>query len=97
MTLAKTKEAVKYQTDVALIVKSARPSGWTPGRRVRMRYSFWFETANRDASNAIKILEDAVAMAIGANDKTFLPCVVLKEVDRANPRVVLEIENDEPR
>jgi Holliday junction resolvase RusA-like endonuclease len=87
MTLAKTANAESYQTGVAYIVKLAKPSGWTATRRIQIIYRFWFNTENRDASNAIKLLEDGIAAGLGVNDKTFVPCVELKEVDKLNPRV----------
>ena len=93
MSLAKTSVAMTYQVGAALITKTSRPSGWTPSRRVRMTYRMWFNREGRDASNAIKLLEDAIAEALGVNDKTFLPCVALKEVDKINPRVEIDIEN----
>lgn len=95
MTLAKTSEAATYQVGAAMIARAGRPPGWVGGRRVRMTYRMWFSREGRDASNAIKLLEDGIAEALGLNDKTFIPCVELKEVDRANPRVEITIENVE--
>lgn len=95
MSLAKSSEALAYQVGAAYIVKVARPSGWVAARRVRITYRMWFNREGRDASNAIKLLEDAIAEALGVNDKTFIPCVELVEVDKFNPRVELTIENAE--
>ena len=82
-----------YQTSAALIVRTARPKGWEPARRVRITYRMWFDRRGRDASNAIKALEDAIAHALGCNDSSFLPCVELNEKDAARPRIELTIEN----
>src|SRR5258708_11061790 len=34
-------------------------------------YRMWFDTNRRDASNAIKLLEDGIAAGLGVNDNTF--------------------------
>ena len=95
MSLAKSSDAYAYQEGAAYIVRTARPSGWVAARRVRITYRMWFNREGRDASNAIKLLEDAIAGALGVNDKTFLPCVELLEVDKTNPRVEVTVENAE--
>lgn len=89
----KTAGVEPYQVGAALIVRLARPKGWMPARRVRMTYRMWFPTVRRDASNAIKALEDAIASALGCDDSLFLPCVESKEVDKVNPRIEVTIEN----
>jgi Holliday junction resolvase RusA-like endonuclease len=95
MTMRKTSEATAYQVGVTQIVKTARPTGWVPARRIYIVYRMWFDTDRRDASNAIKLLEDGIAVALGVNDNTFLPCVASKETDRANPRVEVTVRNAE--
>ena len=93
--MAKTSEALTYQVGAAQIVRAAKPSGWEAARRIYVVYRFWFDTNRRDASNAIKLLEDAIAIALGVNDNTFLPCVAIKEVDKTRPRVEVTIRNAE--
>jgi Holliday junction resolvase RusA-like endonuclease len=92
--LAKTPEAVAWQLGIVYIVKTARPSGWIPGRRVRINMAFWMNRAGRDADNPQKALLDSIATALGVNDSTFLPCVVSNEVDKTNPRVEVTIRNE---
>ena len=91
----KTSETATYQVGVAQIVRAARPSDWEPSRRVYVVYRMFFDTDRRDASNAIKLLEDGIAVALGVNDNTFLPCVASKETDKARPRVEVTIRNAE--
>ncbi len=93
--MAKTTEALTYQVGVGYIVRAAKPKNWVPSRRIYVIYRMWFDTNRRDASNAIKLLEDGIAVALGVNDNTFLPCVASKEVDKANPRVEVTIRNAE--
>ena len=78
-TIALTPEAVSYKTYAALIVKSARPSGWKPGPSIRVQYRLYL--ANRqDADNSLKFLNDAIAAALNVNDDIFLPCVISKRL-----------------
>lgn len=78
-TLAKTEEAVAYQTAARLIVAAAKPSGWTPAAQIRLTYRL-FLASRQDADNSLKLLNDAIARALGVNDDRFLPCVESKEV-----------------
>lgn len=92
--LAKTPEAVAWQLGVVYIVKTARPSGWLPGRRVRIDITFWMNRGGRDADNPQKALLDAIATGLGVNDSSFLPCVVSNEIDKNRPRVEVSIRNE---
>jgi hypothetical protein len=93
-SLGKEANVEVYQSGVTYIAKAARPSGWAPGRRVRILYSYYL---NRDADcdNLKKAMNDAIALAIGCNDKAFLATDVLKETDRRRPRVEVEVINEE--
>lgn len=77
----------QYQVMAAMIVRLAKPKDWVPTRRIVVEYRMWLDSSRRDASNALKALEDSIAAALGVNDSTFLPSVTLKEVDKARPRV----------
>lgn len=91
--MAKTRNVVEYQELAALCVRLARPSGWTPPEGyIRIRYAFYL-VRSMDCDNAMKALNDAIAAALGVNDKRFLPCVTSKTVNskEPNPRVVVEI------
>lgn len=91
--LAKTPEAVAWQLGVVYIVKTAKPSGWRPARRIRIEMTFWMNRKGRDADNPQKALLDSIATALGVNDNSFLPCVLSNEVDKADPRVEVTIRN----
>lgn len=80
-----------YQVTAALIVRLAKPKDWEPTRRIIVTYRMWLDSPRRDASNALKALEDAIAQALGVNDSSFLPCVALKEWDKVNPRVEVTV------
>lgn len=77
--LVKTRDAAKYQDDVLLLTKAARPSSWpTPMGQVRV-YVDLYLTNDIDCDNATKLAFDAIAKAIGCNDRLFLPCYRVKE------------------
>ncbi len=89
--MVKTEGVEIYQEGVGWVVKAARPSDWVPGPRIRIRY--WFHLKRDiDCDNALKALNDAIARALGVNDRAFLPCVVDKTTGNAKPFVEVEIE-----
>lgn len=92
MTKAPGVEA--YQNDVVLIVRTARPSSFRPLGQIRLRYRFFLRT-RIDADNALKALNDAIALALDVNDDRFLPCVEEKQVwkQERDPRVEVTIED----
>lgn len=90
MTKAPGVEA--YQTDVALICRTAKPSGFDPKGKIRVRYTFHLNR-DADADNLLKMLNDALAAALGVNDRWFLPCVVDKTSGNKNPWTEVEIED----
>jgi len=89
-TLAKTDEAVAYQTAAKLIVAAAKPSGWQPAAQIRLNYRIYL-VHRQDADNSLKLLNDAIARALGVNDDRFLPSVESKEIVKSNPRVEVTI------
>jgi len=81
-----------WQTTVAHITKIARPKGWEPARQIRLIYDFHlFRKA--DCDNAMKSLNDAIALAIGVDDDRFLPCARSKVVGEKYPFVEIMVEN----
>jgi Holliday junction resolvase RusA-like endonuclease len=93
--MAKQSAVLDYQTAVVHLARSARPSHWQPaGQWIRISYRFFLKRS-LDCDNAMKALNDALAMAIGVNDERFLPCVLSKNVDskESNPRVEIEISD----
>jgi hypothetical protein len=77
----KTKPAAKYQDDVIFLTRAARPSSWpTPTDQVRVLVELHL-TNDIDCDNATKLAFDAIAKAIGCNDRLFLPCYTVKELN----------------
>ena len=94
--MAKQKDVVAYQNDVIRLARVSRPSGWEPsGAWIRVRYRFFLKR-KVDCDNALKALNDALAMAIGVDDNLFLPCVESKSINGKEkyPRVEVEIEQE---
>ena len=93
--MAKRTEVQSYQNDVIRLTRISRPSGWKPsGSQIRISYKFFLKR-RVDCDNAMKALNDALAMAIEVNDDLFLPCVQSKSINGKEkyPRVEIEIED----
>lgn len=85
-----------WQTQVAAIVRSARPSGWRPTGQVRVVLDIYI---NReiDADNIFKGLLDAIAPALGIDDRIVLPCVRSKtKVPTRDERIEVEVSDAAP-
>lgn len=92
--LAKNTGVEAWQTEVAWRVKTARPKGWMPGRRVVIEMDFYMAREGRDGDGPTKPLLDGIAEGLGVDDRIFLGRVMSNEVDRVNPRTVVRIENE---
>lgn len=84
-----------YQNEVTLRVREARPSFWRPDGQIIVRY--WFHLRRDiDCTNAIKVIEDAIATALRPEDKLydrrFLPQAMVKMVGVKDPYVLIELE-----
>ena len=99
--LAKKSDVASYQADVTGFVRRAMPPRWQAGRRVVIR--FWFYLGRPvDATNAMKVIEDAIGEALcpGLNpptccrrfDDRFLCQAIELETGFKEPSVVVEIE-----
>ena len=86
----------EWQTGVSRIVKAARPSGWVATGQVRVVLDLYV-CRDIDADNVFKALLDAIAPALGINDRDVLPCVRSKQkVPTKGERIVVEISNVGP-
>lgn len=83
-----------YQELAAHKTRLAKPKGWVPGDQIRVYYDFYLNR-EADCDNLQKALNDAIAQALGVNDKSFLPCSRSKVsgVRRAEARVEVELVN----
>lgn len=88
--LGKSATAANYQLIAASIARRAKPPNWKPEGQVRVVYWFRLKRA-MDATNGIKILEDAVAAGIEVDDKHFLPCVAELSTGHKEPHVEVEV------
>ncbi len=93
--VSKRRDVESWQAAVAFLVRSVKPSGWTPSRRVRVEVQWWTARAH-DADAGLKALLDGLAVGLDINDKCFLPTVLSNEVDKANPRTEVTIRNEDP-
>lgn len=92
-TLVKNTNVQTYQDSVTWYTKAARPPQWRADERVRLRY--WFHLKRDiDCDNALKALNDAIAHALGIDDKAFLPAVEAKWTGEKDPFVIVEVSNE---
>jgi Holliday junction resolvase RusA-like endonuclease len=89
--IRKSSGAESYQAGVTLIARTARPSGWKYEKGfVRLQYEFRLKR-DIDCDNLLKALNDALAVALGMDDRFFLPCVKSKEVGVKDPNVTVTV------
>jgi len=83
-----------YQAGVTTLVRAARPSGWKPDGQIIVLYRFHL-SRDVDCTNAIKVIEDAIAMALRPEDplydRMFLPQAVFKETGVKKPSVEIQL------
>lgn len=68
---------------------------WKPTSRQKLIMRLWFfwpDERNRDTHNRLKLLLDSLEKILYDNDSYVLPWIIDFEVDRANPRVEIELE-----
>jgi Holliday junction resolvase RusA-like endonuclease len=88
----------EYQSIAATFVRLAIPAWFKkelanrPNDYIRLRYWFYL-SRDIDCDNALKALNDAIAHAMGVDDKRFLPNVIDKfVVHKQEPRTEVEVE-----
>lgn len=90
--LGKLKDVESYQLIVTSLTRRALPPGYIPpDRQIRVRYRFYLKR-DIDCDNALKAINDALAIGLGVNDKLFLPCVESKETGYSDPHTEIEID-----
>jgi Holliday junction resolvase RusA-like endonuclease len=94
--MGKVDGVEKWQDGIAKIAKAARPSGWVHPRDTPIRIRYWYYVnPSLDTDNMKKLVNDALAKAIGINDRWFRTCDVLVEkVPDGQQRMVIEISNE---
>lgn len=93
-TVVKEDGVQTYQDSATWYTKAAKPSGWKPAGRVRLRY--WYHLKrDMDSDNTQKAINDAIAHGMGVDDKIFLTTVVAKWTGEKEPFVIVEVENEQ--
>lgn len=84
--LFKTDDAEAYQDSVRYIARTAKPSSFVPPKRCRIIVAYDFVLARDiDCDNLMKLMNDALAEAIGVNDKSFMPVAMSKTTSSKSP------------
>lgn len=85
----KTQEAIEYQTGVQLACQAAKPARFNP-EQVIIAYDFVL-ARDIDCDNVIKMTNDAIARALGLDDKHFFPVVRSKVTGSRTPEVLISV------
>ena len=92
----KRPEVEAYQAEITLRVREARPSYWRPDGQIVVEYDFML-ARDIDCTNSIKVIEDAVALALRPEDRfydrRFLPRAMSKTVGVADPAVRIMLDD----
>lgn len=97
--IAKTREISEWQDDAIPVIRTARPSRWSPSGLVIVHY--WpFTRKSIDPGNVEKPLSDAIARATGIDDAVYIPRCVWRTLgvptDQQRLEVVIEDADKEP-
>jgi crossover junction endodeoxyribonuclease RusA len=87
-------EGRQYKASAGLLIRYlAAQQGFTvpEGARLALTARFYFANKLRDGDNAVKLLQDAVAEALGFNDRCIKEWHIYGDVDKALPRCSFEL------
>jgi crossover junction endodeoxyribonuclease RusA len=90
-----SKKAKQYIETVQTQAKiAANQQGWQPTVKQKVIIDLWWyfpDNIKRDSHNGLKLLLDALEKAIYDNDRYALPRIQDWDIDKADPRVEMEI------
>lgn len=86
----KTDEANLYQSQLTMIARASRPASFQPQNQIIVAYDMYLGR-DLDADNAMKAVNDALAVALGVNDKRFLPVCNHKTHGHKNPEIIIHV------
>ena len=89
--MTKAPGVAAYQDSVVLLARQARPSGWQPGAQLRVTLALYLKR-DVDADNCLKSILDALALALGCNDRIMLPCITHKSSGHPQPHTTVTVE-----
>ena len=94
-SVKKADAVADYQGLASMVVRLARPKNWLntykEGEYIRVCYRFTL-SRHADCDNLMKALSDSVSVALGVDDKWFLPVALCKHVDpKCDPHVDVTI------
>ena len=86
----KTDEANLYQSQLTMVARAAKPSDFNPPNGIIVAYDM-FLGRDLDADNVMKAVNDALAIALGVNDKRFLPVTLSKTHGNREPMLLVRV------
>lgn len=88
--LSKKSGVELYQSQLTMLTRAAKPSGFKPETDIIVAYRFYMKR-QVDVDNCMKMANDAIAIALDVNDKWFLPITLSREIGRKNPYTEIQI------
>ncbi|MCM8804271.1 MAG: RusA family crossover junction endodeoxyribonuclease [Candidatus Omnitrophica bacterium] len=93
--LYKTSEAKIFQEWAFYCAFSQLGKIMPSSKKIEMKFNFYFPTRKSDLSNYIKLIEDAFQGYFYLNDNQIVKEVLMKNLDKKNPRVEIEVLENE--
>lgn len=88
--MTKAPGVAAYQDTVVLLARQARPSGFTVEGQLKVSFAFYLKR-DADCDNLLKAILDALALALGCNDRMMLPCTLHKSTGHPLPHTVVTV------
>ena len=81
---SKKGDAERYQVALTMLTRAAKPSDFKPVGDIIVAYRFYMKR-QVDVDNCMKMINDAVAIALEVDDKRFLPVALYREAGCKDP------------
>ena len=79
--MVKTEKLVSWQEQMTMVVRSAKPSRWSPPPKTFVKVTWEVRLVRHiDMDNLQKAINDVLEAATGVNDKWFYPVFLLPVV-----------------
>jgi hypothetical protein len=85
-----TDEANLYKSQLTMVARASKPGSFQPVGGIIVAYTMRLGR-DLDADNVMKAVNDSLAVALGVNDKLFLPVTLDKTSGNKNPHVIIDV------
>jgi len=91
--LGHNSQTQKAMDDIALLIRPPFYAHKWNDNRIKVTITVYRPNDRSDAQNFVDTISDAIEVGIGVNDSQF-DITAIGEVDKDNPRIVIEVEQD---